>query len=454
MLSKVKFNRVMHDLDQFGSKGHERLVIRNGILKTKSRGNWIERLIQHFYKPKNERIQNVARVTFHFLKENQDRIDNPDVLQKFVPALHKGKYGSRLENLISDMNESTTELSEVSTVEENNEENQTEQNKILRSYIFGEAIEIANDFGEFRRKIALSRIASEQSKIDLEAATKTARMITDDHWRNDAFGHIAAEIALTDREHALVIVSDMDSEENRNWAYCKIAKKLTTINLQQSIEITTRINHDAPLGKALSEIAMVQAGDDIEEGLRSAREIGNSYDRNTTLQKLSVKLVDVNLERAFEVARTIAEHYHTLTLCKIAAQLIKNDREKALDIVRGFEKSYKRVIGLARLAVAIAEQDLEYAKQLITEAKEIAREDPEHYQISIYWIVRIQRKMDPEGSIEMIQDVEREGSRSELLVKIATTQAKTDLEGALKTARGIEYPLHRATALAQVAAQV
>jgi len=103
MLSRTRFNKVVNDLNTFGTNRHEHLVVQRGALKTKSRGSWLNRLIQYFYKPKNERIQNVANFALHFFREHKEYITNTATLERLVPTAYKGNSGRELEVLITEI---------------------------------------------------------------------------------------------------------------------------------------------------------------------------------------------------------------------------------------------------------------------------------------------------------------------------------------------------------------
>ena len=484
MISETRFNRVMNDLSLYGTEGHERLVFQKGVLKTKNCGSWFDRLIQYFYKPKNERIQNVAQFAQNFFEESEAYIQDTTVLQRFVPVLHRGKCGSRLEDLIARINEKKTEhqdstkdsdstvdsteissviieptessdsIQETTSLLETNTDyslQEIEQHNLyktlLRSYVIKEALGIARgiEADSFRVR-ALSRVAVGQAKVDQDGARELLRVAyeTARGFRHLVFRDVELKICISEQ---------------------------VKINLPAALEAVKEIEDKHSFDFALKAIVAEQAKDDLEVALETAGEIEGAEPRAEAFAIIAEeqgKIDSLKAREIFDKAVETASGIRFLVtqervLRDIAAGLAKLDLEVAFEIARGLEDSSFRASALGAVASEQAKINLVAAQERFAEALELARtiEAP----INRTWVIRDiaagQAKVDLpsaretfEEAIQSAREIDSDFSRSHALEQIVVKQVKTDLEEALELARGIEEVIFRSAALYKVVAEM
>jgi hypothetical protein len=79
-MSINQLNSLVENLNQFGTPGHERLVVKTidncSILVTEGKRNFLIRLIECLYKPENKRIANVSNFALKIITDNKTYFEN------------------------------------------------------------------------------------------------------------------------------------------------------------------------------------------------------------------------------------------------------------------------------------------------------------------------------------------------------------------------------------------
>ena len=439
MLTEAKFSQVMDDLSRFGVKGHERLVVQDGLLKTKSKGNWLQRIIHYFYKPKNERIQTISQFALRFFQEHKAYIQDPDILQRLVPTLQKANHGSKLEELILQINEKSTAEESVPDKQE------------LQAEIMEEALEsVKRVLHPSIQRAALVKFALKQVKLDPAKALEIVNELLP--------LRLDADI-LVECVQVYIAVADEQLKDDREAAI---------ETLQQAFQIARRITIRYNQVQALSKIAVQLHQIDPDEAnqiIIKASEIADGIPyhlwREKALAALATEQAKIDLQEGLQQAREINEStFRELALAEIVVELAKEDLQEAFETVGGLRNMEHRAMALSNIAREQAIEDPEGACETIREALAFARElDVGYTRASVTaYIGREQVKLDPEEAFETIKEaLEVASSILDGLYPLAEAlplYAKYDLDEALKIAREIEDSYYRARALAGIAVEM
>lgn len=477
MLSEVKFNQVIEDLRQLGTKGHARLVVRKGVLRTKSHGSWLQRLIQVFYKPKNERIETVAKCALKLFQEHQEYITDTTILQRFVPLLHKGKCGVELEELILQINEDSSETVSVETTstsiiddplsEVSLQEITDDPKRDLYELIINEAIDIAGDNNSI-----LLYIAVDQAKVDLDGALETVSMVENGYDCSFALATIAVEQAKLDLERGFETAREI---QVLHWQSCALAKiavlqsnqdqdgALATI--AEAVDKAMEIRDQSGCLCCFKNIVKYQAKFDLGGAFETIRQIERISDRVSDLAEpfafIGQEQAKINQEAALATADRIDEEntYHrNMVKLAIIVEKAKVDLTGALERSREFDSDYFRVKSLAKLAVVQDQIDHDRALEVLSEALTIARESAPGgimgnigNALELQDIAYAQAQIDPESWQETYDQCNHFLTAARCFYKYVTIQAKRDLNEALSVARSHESTEVRARALAKIA---
>jgi len=503
MLSEAKFLHVLRDLNHFGTEGHERLIVRRGVLRTKSRGSWIDRLIQFFYKPNTERLESVATFALHFFKENQEHLIDTKVLERLLPTLRKAKCGSKFENFITQINQEAMDRVEPNTYEviEVDEEPVLDQNhfreKILRDYLHKEALTAALDFEHVtdriymmarvaakkidedpeenlrleiealamareiddrsKRERSLGRIANKQAKRDVAEALVTAREITWPHTREEALAKITAIQAREDIAGAFETARGITGAHHRVEALAKIAEEQSKSDITAALETLREALRSARTlefgtikrGEAFLLIVKIQAKENIEEALETTLEIHEDNSQAEALALIASMQEEVDMTSALVTARAIHNEYcRSIGLSRISYLQAKSDVEKAFVIAREIQDDLIREGAFIRIAAIQAKEDL-------TGALATARGNMHRIGNSGLSEIAIeQAKSDIQGALELASEIQCEYSRVRALSQIAAEQAKHDLAGAIETARGIPMDFYKVRTFIKIAKNI
>ena len=483
------FNSVIRELNRYGTKGHECLEVCKGVLKTKSHGNWFQRLIRHFYKPKGERIQTVAKFAVRFFQQNEEHLTDTKVLRLLLPTLQKANYGKEIEKLIdrvrerimkeedqsisseeilSDHSTTSRELSsefsvisnEISDLDSSEIKEDSQSNHLTNTQLtqlVDSAVILARDLADkYDRERALKDLSIQLLKVDPEKAIETARSIERAESRDNTLEAMVAEQVKNDPEGALVTAISIESDHYRAIALRSAAGVLFAQDpdsalelLAEAVDIARRCENVKFRSWALKEITSQQVKFDINDAIATARSIEDASYRAHAFSAIAVELANADHELSSELfslavitaseqpPRPIVNRNVCVDrdLCSIAIEQAKVNPEGALDTASRIEGSYDKEEALYAIAIELVRVDLEKAFDV---ARLIGTEY-RFYEVLLP-IVLEQLKVDPERAITMARSVRGEVSKNNALRKIAIEHAKSDPEGGIALARSIDNP--------------
>jgi len=453
MISENEFSQITDDLSRFGSKGHELLVVRDGVLRTKSHGNWLHRFIQLFYKPKDERLRTIAKFALHFFQEHLDYTKDPAILHQLSHTLHKANYELKLNRLILQ-------------IQENNRENEISENQHnpLSHYLLEEALQAARDIeDEHIRAITLLKIATHQAKINREDAILTIQLSKNAARNINPIYIFIPDITLSliaktqasfDLEGAFETAEEITHESVRAKALSRISIVQTKTNLEDAIKTANSIRAAEIQAKALAKIAAIQtieSPENVPEAFQAAfitaRDINAVYERSKAFCGITGELAKVDIEGALHATLEIQDFtYREKALTKIAIQQANSDIEKAIQITRLIHNFWYRETALVKIASVQAKTDPDKALEIARSIKNNVKQE------QILSAVTVERaKIDPEHALESARQIKTTEFREFSKAKIAGIQAKNDLDTALDTANEIDYQFFHAKALAKIA---
>ena len=466
MLSETKFNLVFNDLSQFGTKGHERLEIHRGVLRTKNRGSWFHRLIQHFYKPKNERIQTISKFALQFFQEHEEDIVDPNILESFVPTLCRTNCGTKLETLIARIKERILKSSDLADIYTNSkiEEDDSQtisdhsvheidsqyQDEILRSDVTNNTVEAESKF--------------EDTIVSSEEYSLMGTIIEDDSQTISDHSIQEAELERQYKLFPLDIIREAIEtavEDQNAYELIRIVRIQVKLNLPAALETAKRIKGDYDIEEALSIIAVELAKTDLIGAILIARQIENSTTRKDAIAWIAGVQAKVDLAGGLETAKGIEDNsIRAEAFTRIAEEKAKSDPFTALEIAEEIQSNTHRLIALAGVAKKLAQIDiaqaLETVSKVLTETKEM--------QSRILRISVLRRiaprfaKFDMQSALEAAKSIEEPSDRSWTLLRVAKKQLKIDKQGVIETirealaeARECVEERHRLWALSEIA---
>jgi len=512
MISEAKFNRVMYDLSQFGTQGHERLEVRRGILRAKSRGTWLSRIIQHFYKPSSERLRTVTSFALYFFYENQEHFTDARVLQKLEPIFRKANLESKFNQLINEIYVSALETSmNESVVEEIADHEENARQKVLSSYLCKEAIDLARDIPdpEVRAKTLASiadkqlpgdrdgametlgeaviaalrgahwdhweEIVKVQVKLEMPLAIETAREIPSHYFQGRALKRIVLQLVENgDLREAHRVAEMIQEAQFKIESFTKIASSLKVNDLPRAVELFRECVRVAQqnvgpemrsyyLVAVLNEYAKV----DLEHAIEIARGLDRDFYRAHAFYKITITLAKEDPLRALEMARENGEvRFRAKAIAAVATEIAQDDPELASNLVREaievageIECVQLRAITLGGVAEKQAVLDQEEARKTVNDVFELVSGLEGNFRRqALERIKKRQERYDPDAvndtlkmMLQAINDIEHDESRWHSLKEYGAEIAEADLEGTIEAAKDINHYHYGSMALAVLA---
>ena len=440
----IDVESVMHDLSLFGTKGHERLVVQDDVLKTRNHGNWFHRLIQFFYKSPDESIHRIAKVAMQFFEENSERITDLGVLYQFVPVLRKANCGYKLEELIATMNQMETEMFEST---------QSEQISQLSTISVEESLVTSHSSETelMQKKLLFSNI--------FEEALVTAREIENDYSRNQTLAIISSELVKFDPAEAIQVYREIDNDSRSdNESLVQLAVKLVPFDLSTAFEIARGLEiekfgvisgryHKA---KALIGIAKAQAKSDPDQFVETIREAvdvakGENHLRESLFLKIARTHVEIDPMGALETIQLFGNgESRSESLSAIAKELAKVDPVIAIQTAIRIQDPFWKALAFKDIADVQRHDNRVGALPTIRQAIDASRQMAGNmdYPRALVRAGVVQARMDPYAGLETIKEgiglarrIELKWDRARVFTDLAPVLAKVDPEGALQIAQ-------------------
>jgi len=274
------------------------------------------------------------------------------------------------------------------------------------------------------KAIALSDIATEQAKIDLDWAKTTFReaidaaLMADKKYQDKDLSYIAVAQAKNDLEGAIITTNLIENDLTKKEALLGIAQERAKKGaLKGAFETVKSIKMP---DRVLLHIATEQAKSDPEGAIKTANLIGNDTYKDMTLVEIAiVHAKNNNIEGAIKIAELIQNKRSsdkTEALLYIAKEQAKIDRT-------GAKTTFRKAIKAARLIYDAWQKEI----ALLFVDKEEAKVDYQATEqaIALFYVVKEQAKIDIEDAIETTKLIQDARYKAEALLCIGKEQAIT-----------------------------
>ncbi len=241
-------------------------------------------------------------------------------------------------------------------------------------------------------------IAVALAATDPDCALDIADRIDDRGYKAQVLSDIAVALARTDRDRANRLIDQAialvgridagpDAQFAKAWALASSAAAVADDDLARALDIADRIKIPQFKARALARIAAAlvvldpgRASRLTDHALTVARSIQKPHDEARTLADIAAALAPADPDRALDIANSIDARWRAQAFAYVAGALAPANPDRALEVANrigpqkgaGLENyplnQYNLIYktqALARIAVALANSDLDRANRLI-----------------------------------------------------------------------------------------